>query len=146
MQTDQPLVSVLYVEDEQAAREILCSVLESKYRFIRLDTAENGERGLALFKEHHHDIVITDISMPVMDGIKMAAAIKAIDPETIIIVLTAHGVTKYLLDSFESGISNYVLKPINYTSLFAVIDKNISMVGLKKQMASQHPGWRNLPR
>ncbi|GFE60906.1 response regulator [Geobacter sp. AOG2] len=132
MQTDQLLVSVLYVEDEQSAREILCSVFESKYRFSRLDAAETGERGLALFKEHRHDIVITDISMPIMDGIEMAAAIKAINSETVIIFLTAHSGTSYLLDSIEPCVNNYVLKPVNYEKLFAVIDKSISTITLKK--------------
>jgi len=146
MLIDQPLVSVLYVEDEQSAREILCSVLESKYRFKRLDAAENGERGLALFKEHRHDIVITDISMPVMDGVAMAAAIKSIEPETVIIILTAHSGTRYLLDSIELGINNYVLKPVNYEKLFVAVDKSISTITLKRQVASQHRFIRKLSR
>jgi YesN/AraC family two-component response regulator len=132
MPAAQPLISVLYVEDEPSARDILCSVFASKYRFTRLDAAENGELGLALFQEHHHDIVITDISMPVMDGVEMAAAIRDIDPETVIIVLTAHSGTRYLLDSIELGINNYVLKPVNYEKLFAAIDKSIAMITLKK--------------
>ncbi|KAB0663540.1 response regulator [Oryzomonas japonica] len=138
MRAAQPLVSVLYVEDEQSARDILGSVFESKYRFTRLDVAENGEQGLALFKQHHHDIVITDISMPVMDGVEMAASIRDIAPETAIIVLTAHSGTRYLLDSIELGINNYVLKPVNYEKLFAAIDKNITMISLKRKVASQH--------
>jgi len=146
MQADQQLLSVLYVEDEQSAREILCSVFESKYRFARFDAAENGERGVALFKEHRHDIVITDISMPVMDGVEMAAAIKAINPETVIIVLTAHSGTRYLLDSIELGINNYVLKPVNYEKLFTVIDKSVSTITLKRRVASQHLFIRKLSR
>ncbi|QEM68583.1 response regulator [Geobacter sp. FeAm09] len=146
MPDDQPQISVLYVEDEQSAREILCSVFESKYRFTRLDAAENGEQGVALFKEHRHDIVITDISMPVMDGVEMAAAIRDIAPETVIIVLTAHSGTRYLLDSIELGISNYVLKPVNYEKLFAAIDKSIAMISLKRQVASQHRFIRRLSR
>jgi len=146
MQSGQPLLSVLYVEDEQSAREILCSVFESTYRFGRFDAVENGERGLALFREHRHDIVITDISMPVMDGVEMAAAIRAINPETVIIVLTAHSGTRYLLDSIELGINNYVLKPVNYEKLFAAIDKSVSTIRLKRRVASQHLFIRKLSR
>src|SRR5512140_3203493 len=89
-------ISILYVEDDPEARELVSSVLARKIRSLRLYTAENGEEGLALFREHRQDIVITDINMPVMDGIRMANEIKTLNPEALIIAVTAYSDTRYL--------------------------------------------------
>jgi YesN/AraC family two-component response regulator len=67
--------------------------------------------------------------MPVMDGIEMAAEIKAVNPGVIIIVISAYSNTEYLLNSIEIGINHYVLKPINFDKLFATIDKCLSGIG-----------------
>lgn len=139
-------VSVLYVEDEAEAREMVSRVLTQEIPSLRLYTAENGETGLALYGEHQPDIVITDINMPMMDGIRMGNEIKSLNPDAIIIAVTAHSDTCYLLDAIETGISHYVLKPIDYDKLFAAIAKGIETVTLKKQVREQNDYIRQLSR
>jgi YesN/AraC family two-component response regulator len=131
------LVSILYVEDEQGAQEILCSMLSRKYPEMRLYLAKNGTQGLELFKKHRPDIVITDISMPLMDGISMSSAIKALKPETIIVAVTAYSDTSYLLNAIETGIDHYVMKPMDYRKFFSILDKNIAMILLERQVRQQ---------
>lgn len=115
--------SVLYVEDEPAARDILSSILVKKYPDINLMVAENGEQGLKVFKENLPFIVITDISMPQMDGFQLAIAIKELQPETLIIATTAHSSAQSFVDSMKNGINHYIQKPVVYPELFAALDK-----------------------
>ena len=76
-----------------------------------------------LFKEHAPEIVITDINMPVMDGIEMAAEIKSIKADTRFIVMTAYSDKAYFEKFSEIGFSEYLLKPIQLSTLFAAIEK-----------------------
>ncbi len=139
-------ILILYVEDDPEAREMVSRVLARKIRTLRLYTAENGAAGLALFKEHRPDIVVTDINMPVMDGIRMGEEIKALDPDALIIAVTAYSDTRSLLNAIEIGINNYVLKPIDYDKLFAAIDKCIETVTLKRRVNEQNEHIRQLSR
>ena len=114
-------LTVLYVEDDQLTRDTVGRMLERRVKTLSL--AENGKAGLALFKEKEPDIVITDIKMPLMNGLDMAREIKALHRETMIIVTTAHNDAEYLMRGIDIGIDQYVLKPIKGDSLFAALDK-----------------------
>ena len=121
--------SFLYVEDDPVTRDIMEKIICMKMPDIDLLMAENGKVGLELYKEHFPEIVITDVAMPVMDGIQMATAIRAIDPHAIIIVISAYSNTEYLLDSIEIGVCHYILKPIDFNKFFATIDKCLAGIG-----------------
>lgn len=114
---------LLYVEDEAETRELIVEALKAYYPRLELLTAANGAEGLKLFREARPQLVLTDVRMPVMDGVQMAAGIKAIDPEAYIIALTAYNDTSFLSAAAEIGFSEYILKPVDYGLLFASIDK-----------------------
>lgn len=115
--------SLLIVEDDRVICEMLAKVIERKYRDVTIYHAENGRIGVDLFKEHKPEIILTDINMPVMDGIEMAAAIKALDADAHFIVMTAYSDKAYFEKFSEIGYSAYLLKPIMLPTLFAAIDK-----------------------
>jgi YesN/AraC family two-component response regulator len=69
-------IALLLVEDEPNARDMLKAMLARNYPGLRVYAAENGADGLDLFREHHPEIVVTDISMPVMNGIQMTREIR----------------------------------------------------------------------
>lgn len=104
-------LTVLYVEDDFDVREQLSQFL--KRRVSRLLLAENGQEGLNSYRVHRPDLIITDILMPIMDGLEMSREIRKIDQEVPIIVTTAFEQTNYLLRSIEIGIDKYIVKPIN---------------------------------
>lgn len=131
-------LALLYVEDEADARGMVSKMLVMNYPKLRLYDAENGLAGLASYSEHRPDVVVTDINMPVMDGIRMAREIKSINPEALIIAVTAHSDTSYLLSAIDIGINHYVLKPINYDVLFKAIDKTLEQLMLKRLVAQQN--------
>jgi YesN/AraC family two-component response regulator len=115
--------SLLIVEDDRVMNEMLATVIQRKYREVTIYRAENGQTGVDLFKEHRPDIVLTDINMPVMDGIEMAAKIKAIQADAHLIVMTAYSDKTYFEKFSEIGFCVYLLKPIMLPTLFAAIDK-----------------------
>jgi YesN/AraC family two-component response regulator len=122
----EPRISFLCVEDDHVTRTLLSMMISMKFPGAEIHLAENGKIGLELYKEHTPEIIVTDVNMPVMDGITMAAAIKAINPKSVIIVVSAYSNTEYFLNAIEIGINHYILKPIDFNQLFATINKSIA--------------------
>ncbi len=112
---------ILYVEDDQGIRRQLEQFL--KRRCGDVLTAENGEDGLKLFTECKPDIVISDLLMPVMNGLEMIEHILKISPRTPIIITTAFNETNYLIKAIKLGVSAYVIKPIRTEYLTKELDK-----------------------
>lgn len=129
--------SVLYVEDEEDSREGLGEILRPKVKELFL--AENGREGLDIFEAQHPDIVITDIAMPVMDGLNMARKIKQINREAQVIIITAHGQVENFDEASDLGVVQFVLKPIMIDDLFTAIDKSIDDLENKKQSPGDFP-------
>ena len=102
---------LLLVDDEEGIRKVLGIALEDiGYQVL---TAENGKIGFELFKAHTPPIVITDIKMPVMDGIALLQAIKQENPDTEVIVLTGHGDMDLAIQCLKLEATDFVTKPIN---------------------------------
>ena len=101
---------LLYVEDEEGIRSQLEQFLRRRVKEII--TARDGQEGLDRFKEHRPDIVITDVLMPVMNGLEMTEAILAVSPRTPVIITTAFNESDYLLKAIALGVDAYVIKPI----------------------------------
>ena len=114
----QPII--LYVEDEENIQVEISRFL-TRYT-DKLYIAENGKEGLDIYKKYRPDIVISDIKMPVMNGIEMAKHIKEIDPRQHIVFTTAHSESFYMMETIEMNIDGYVLKPIDYNKLEYKLD------------------------
>jgi len=104
-------LTILYVEDDEDTREQLCEFISRPVGTLL--TASDGAEGLELFKAHLPDIVVTDILMPVMDGLTMSYEIRKIVLSVPIIVVTAFEETNYLKLAINIGIDKYVTKPVN---------------------------------
>lgn len=128
-------ISILYVEDDAFIRKMLVNILSNNIREIH--TAEHGAEGLMLYKQLNPDVVLTDIRMPVMNGLDMAEQIKSINKHAPIIVTTAYGDTENLLRAIEIGIDSYVLKPIEKNKLLSVIKRYASEILLTKKLKAQ---------
>jgi len=113
-------ITVLYVEDEIDIREEMEEYLRNHN--IPLITAVNGEEGWNLFEKYRPKIVISDIQMPILNGLDLSARIKQVSPETQVILTTAYSDTQFFLRSIEIGIDKYLLKPICLDSLTAVLN------------------------
>lgn len=137
LQCDMRGYRLLYVDDEADARDLLSKIISRKYPELTLLVAENGAMGLELFREQRPDIVLADMTMPLMDGIQMAREIKALDAEAVIVAVTAYNDTYYLQNAIEIGIRHYLLKPVISRELFAVIKKIIEKLSLERLVSEQ---------
>jgi YesN/AraC family two-component response regulator len=126
----KPNISILCVEDDPVTRDFLNRMISITFPGIEIFFAENGQIGLELYTKHAPAIVITDVQMPVLDGIQMARVIKVINPETIIIIVSAYSDTHFMLNAIEIGINYYVMKPIEQQKLISIIEKSISGINL----------------
>jgi YesN/AraC family two-component response regulator len=124
-------MTLLYVEDDSDARELLSSMIARKYPGMKLLAAEDGSAGLELFQQYQPEIVLCDMCMPVMDGLQMVTEIRLLNPETSIIAITAYCETDQLLTAIEIGFNHYLQKPVDYRALFTAIDQCLTVVALK---------------
>lgn len=115
-------IDILYVEDEDEIRETLANILRRHTKSLHL--ANNGAVGLEMYKELMCDIVLSDIQMPVKNGLQMIREIKEINPNVKVIITTAFGETEYLLEAIELEVSGYLIKPINKNRLFSILNDN----------------------
>lgn len=111
---------ILYVEDDTFTQEEVLFFLK---KIVDNDVlvANNGQEGLAIFSQEKPDLVITDIRMPIMNGIEMIKSIRKLDKNIPIIILTALNESEYLLEALKSGVKNYIFKPINLKELYKSI-------------------------
>jgi len=128
-------VTILYVEDDDDVREGYAKALRRISK--ELITAQNGKLGLQKYKEHLPDIVVSDIKMPVMNGLDMLKAIKEINPHANIIFTTAHSESAYLLEAIELQVDGYLLKPVQKTALLKVVEKVAKQISLERENLEQ---------
>lgn len=123
MNTDDILMTmkVLYIEDEDEAREELVDVL--KRRVGRVMSADNGRKGLELCRDFEPDIVIADLYMPEMNGLEMIRHIKEDGRDIAFIILSAANDVKIIIEAIDVGVDKYILKPMNMQELLRVLEE-----------------------
>ncbi|MEA3289280.1 MAG: response regulator [Campylobacterota bacterium] len=130
-------LSVLYIEDDESVMKNTSDVLEKFFNSI--DTAVNGEEGLILYKNYftnhnnYYDLVITDLSMPIMDGETLIDHIHNINYEQMIIVISAYSESSRLMNLIELGISDFLLKPISLSKIINVLYKTAKILYDQKE-------------
>ena len=117
-------LTVLYVEDNAEVQTQTIKMLESFFNNIFV--ANNGKVGLELFLKNpsSYHLIITDIKMPILDGIGMIETIREIDKKIPILILSAHDDKDYFLKSINYGVDGYILKPYSLEQIAATL-KNI---------------------
>ena len=113
-------LTVLLVEDDSDSKKIMHDVLSDN--FEKVFTAQNGDEGLKKFKKYNPNMVITDVFMPISDGLDMTRYIKEISKDTPVIVLSAHSEKETLLKAIDVGVDKYLIKPIMADDLLKTIE------------------------
>lgn len=114
-------MQILFVDDEKEFRESTLFFLGDLFQ--QVDVAQNGIDALALYKANKYDIVITDLSMPLLDGIGLIKKIQILNPAQAILVVSAYNEATHLLECIHLGVTGYVLKPLNFDELVSSIYK-----------------------
>ena len=105
------MIKVLIVDDEYLIRIGIKSTIQwEENGFMIVGDASNGEEAIKLYHEFQPDIVITDIKMPKMDGLRLTKCLKEINPELKVIILSSHNDFIYAKEAMTLGASDYILK------------------------------------
>ncbi len=104
------MIRVLVVDDHAIVRQGLERLFATAEDIELVGMAADGEQALTLMREHSPDVVLMDLSMPVMDGVAATRAIVTEAPETKVVVLTSYGEESRILDALNAGASGYLLK------------------------------------
>ena len=110
-------IRVLIADDHTLVRDGTRRILESEKDLEVVAEASNGEEAVALTSSLRPDIAIIDIAMPVLDGIEVTRQIKALYPETAILILTAHDNDQFIYSLLEAGAAGYLLKSVRSQEL-----------------------------
>ncbi|WP_419782509.1 PAS domain S-box protein [Malaciobacter marinus] len=124
-------ISILYVEDDKFTQDEVRYFLETKVK--NFYCANNGQEGLDIFYKESIDVIITDIQMPILTGLEMAKKIKEENSSIPIIITTAYNDTKYLFESINLGVSNYITKPLNLKDMIETLASIAKSILLEKE-------------
>ncbi|MCA1797495.1 MAG: response regulator, partial [Geobacteraceae bacterium] len=123
---------ILVVDDEQLIRWSLEKNLLKHGFMVR--TSESGEHALEIIAQETPDLVLLDISMPGIDGIRTLEEIKKNDPSVAVVMITALGVLETAVKAMQLGAFDYIHKPFNMDELFVVIQKALENRALKQEV------------
>lgn len=114
-------MKILVVDDEEGARELFNAILTDEGYEVLL--ADSGAAALTLFRNNPFNLVITDIKMPVMDGLQLLQEIRKIGSKTDVIMVTAYGEVESYLKAMSLGAAEYINKPIRIKELKRIVHK-----------------------
>ena len=123
--------SVLIVDDEVGARESLKMILKNDYEVF---LAKDAEEAFLQIKEHSPDVILLDIILPDLDGLKVLERIKQNDPDIIVIMITATKTVKTAVEAMKLGAYDYVTKPFDIDELRLIISRSLSEKALKHEV------------
>jgi two-component system, NarL family, response regulator NreC len=119
-------VRIVIAEDHTILREGLRSLLSSNPSFEIVGEAEDGREAIKCVEKFKPDLILTDLSMPRMNGMEAIKEIKRESPTTKVLVLTVHRAEEYILATFRAGADGYLLKDSTHAELVMAVKKVLS--------------------
>lgn len=128
-------IKLLIVEDDLVIRGIYKRVLQVIVSKIIL--AKNGEEGYEMFKLENPDLILSDIKMPVMNGLDMITKIREESKTVRILIMSAYGESRYFINAIESGVKGFLTKPIKNEDLEKIITEQANDILLEKNLKEE---------
>jgi len=128
-------LTAMVVEDEKVTNELLSSTF--KNFFAKVDSCFDGDTALKIYEQNKPDVVFVDIIMSGMDGIELSRKIREINPNQIIIVISASNDMEKISESIEVGINSFIQKPIDTKKIIELLGSVVSMIAKKKKIETK---------
>lgn len=112
--------TILIVEDVELNIDLLVQLLEDDYHLL---VAKDGAQGVAMTEQHKPDLVLMDISLPVMDGYEATRTLRKTFPSLPIIGISAHAMQGDAEKALAAGCTDYLTKPVDEDLLFQMLEK-----------------------
>lgn len=136
------MYNVLLIDDEATVKRSLRKIIESKAAgFAVVGEAEDGEQGLRMIGELRPDMVITDIRMPVMDGLELAQALRGRGDGTELIIVSGYDHFQYAQQAMRYGVVDYLLKPLVAADVVAALHRTGDKVRRVRQHVLEINEW-----
>jgi len=124
-------INILIVDDELSMREFLTILLEREGYAVK--SAGSAEQALALLDSSMFDLVISDVQMPGLGGIELLGRIKAITPETAVLMITAFSEAEQAVEAMKLGAYDYIAKPFKIEEIKLLVRNALEKQGLKRE-------------
>src|SRR5215467_10648928 len=112
---------ILVVEDDAENRAAMVKVLEaSRYEVLE---ADNGQQALDVLNEEDINILVTDLRLPVMDGVELLKRAKALEQDIEVIMITGHGTVEIAVEAIQEGAYDFITKPVKKAQLLRAVEK-----------------------
>jgi len=122
---------ILLIDDDESFRSILeYNLQQAGYEVV---AASDGKKGLKKLEKGSFPVVITDIRMPGIDGLEVLRKVKEKVPDTLVIMITAHGSIEMAVEAMREGAYDYITKPLNRDALFLTLEKALQYRHLKEE-------------
>ena len=125
-------LTILYAEDEEGIRKNIADSLG--YYVKEVYEASNGAEAFEIYEEKKPDIILSDIHMPILNGIEFVKKVRDINRNIPIVMITAHTDKEYLLQAVELHMEKYIVKPIELEDLLDVLEKCIEVLNVNYQV------------
>ena len=130
---DEAIYKILIVDDEASFRTSLKGTLKKDYKVAE---ARNSEKAIQQVKDNPPDVVLLDISMPGVDGLGTLQKIREVDDYVAVIMVTAYGEVKNVVEAINLGAVDYLTKPIDMDELQIAIGKALERLRYKQEIAA----------
>lgn len=141
-------ISVLLVEDDRILRSVYSEIIS--LHVSQIYTADDGNQGYESYLKNKPDLILTDIKMPVLNGMEMIAKIREIDKAIRIVILSAYGESHFFLNAIETGVKGFLIKPVVRADLLNTITDQANDILLEKRLkeeaAKRHAAEKELDR
>lgn len=122
---------ILVVDDERAQMTALCDTLGHHCEHVAGFTS--GREALAELKSSHYDLLLTDLMMPEMDGIKLLSLAQEMDPDLVVIIMTGVGTISSAVDAMRAGAFDYIQKPFKLSVILPVLTRALAVRQLRHE-------------
>lgn len=130
--SDEPKGHILVVDDEASAREALKALLEDTGYAV--ETAPEGFKALGVLEEWACDVLLTDLRMPMMDGLELIQKAQNEDPGLACIVMTAFGSIENAVEAMKAGADDYLTKPLNFDAVEILLDRTMQHLEMQREL------------
>src|SRR5436853_3081221 len=113
--------TILVVEDDVENRTAMVKVLDAAEYKVR--ETDNGQQALDILNEQDIDILVTDLRLPIMDGVELLKRAKAIEQELEVIMITGHGTVEVAVEAIKEGAYDFITKPVKKAQLLRAVEK-----------------------
>jgi PAS domain S-box-containing protein len=129
-------ISILFVEDDATVRSDISAFLHTLI-FKSIYVAKDGQEGFLKYSKHKPDIVLTDLTMPIMNGLDMSRAIRLIDENIPILLITSHFEKEITESAVDIGIDAYLFKPLTLERVQKILTKYVERILLQREFKNE---------